>query len=69
MKRIVLAIVAMVALGFHLWHGVYSMFSTLGLDHRRYMTGIRQIAAFVATVIALANISVPVAVLTGLLHG
>jgi succinate dehydrogenase / fumarate reductase cytochrome b subunit len=62
-------IVAMVALGFHLWHGVYSMFSTLGLDHRRYMTGIRQIAAFVATVIALANISVPVAVLTGLLQG
>ena len=62
-------IVAMVALGFHLWHGVYSMFGSLGLDSARYMNGIRRIAAFLATVIALANISVPVAVLTGLLHG
>jgi succinate dehydrogenase / fumarate reductase cytochrome b subunit len=62
-------IVAMVALGFHLWHGVYSMFATLGLEHPRYMEGIRRIAAFAATIIALANISIPVAVLTGLLHG
>jgi succinate dehydrogenase / fumarate reductase, cytochrome b subunit len=62
-------IVAMVALGFHLWHGVYSMFGSLGLEHPRYMAGIRRIAAFAATVIALANISVPVAVLTGVLHG
>jgi succinate dehydrogenase / fumarate reductase cytochrome b subunit len=62
-------IIAMVALGFHLWHGVYSMFATLGLEHPRYMEGIRRIAAFAATIIALANISIPVAVLTGLLHG
>jgi succinate dehydrogenase / fumarate reductase cytochrome b subunit len=62
-------IIAMVALGFHLWHGVYSMFGTLGLEHPRYMEGIRRVAAFAATVIALANISIPVAVLTGLLHG
>jgi succinate dehydrogenase / fumarate reductase cytochrome b subunit len=62
-------IVAMVALGFHLWHGVYSMFGTLGLDSARYMAGVRRVAAFLATVIALANISVPLAVLTGLLHG
>jgi succinate dehydrogenase / fumarate reductase, cytochrome b subunit len=62
-------IVAMVALGFHLWHGVYSLFGTLGLDNARYMNSVRRLAAFFATVIALANISVPVAVLTGLLHG
>jgi succinate dehydrogenase / fumarate reductase cytochrome b subunit len=62
-------IVAMIALGFHLWHGVYSMFGSLGLDHPRYFRGIRRVAAFVATLIALANISIPVAVLTGLLHG
>jgi len=62
-------IVAMVALGFHLWHGVYSMFGSLGLDNARYMNSVRRVAAFLATVIALANISVPVAVLTGLLHG
>ena len=62
-------IVAMVALGFHLWHGVYSMFGSLGLEHPRYMQGVRRLAALVATIIALANISIPVAVLTGLLHG
>ena len=62
-------IIAMVALGFHLWHGVYSMFGTLGLEHPRYMTGVRRLAALLATLIALANISIPVAVLTGLLHG
>ena len=52
--------VAMVALGFHLWHGVYSMFGTLGLEHPGYMEGVRRIAALAATLIALANISVPV---------
>ncbi len=66
---VIVYLIAMVALGFHLWHGVYSMFGSLGLDSARYMNGIRRIAAFLATVIALANISVPVAVLTGLLHG
>ncbi len=65
----ILYIVAMVALGFHLWHGVYSMFGTLGLEHPRYTQGVRKLAALAATLIALANISIPVAVLTGLLKG
>ena len=60
---------AMIALGFHLWHGVYSMFGTLGLDHPGYIAGIKRAAALIATLIALANISIPVAVLTGLLRG
>ena len=64
-----LYIAAMIALGMHLWHGVYSMFGSLGLDNARYMNSVRRVAALLATVIALANISVPVAVLTGLLHG
>jgi len=61
-------IVAMVALGFHLWHGVYSMFGTLGLTHPRYTDSVKKLAAAAATIIALANISVPVAVLAGLVH-
>jgi succinate dehydrogenase / fumarate reductase cytochrome b subunit len=62
-------IVAMVGLGFHLWHGVYSMFGTLGLTHPFYTAKVKRIAALLATLIALANISIPVAVLTGLVHG
>jgi succinate dehydrogenase / fumarate reductase cytochrome b subunit len=62
-------IVAMIALGFHLWHGVYSMFGSLGLSHPRYTAGVKRLAALAATLIALGNISFPVAVLTGLVHG
>jgi succinate dehydrogenase / fumarate reductase cytochrome b subunit len=49
-------IVAMCALG------------TLGVSHPRYMRLVRHAAALFAAVIALGNISFPVAVLTGLLH-
>ena len=66
----ILYIIAMVSLGFHLWHGVYSMFGTLGLEHPRYTENVKKLAALAATLIALANISIPVAVLTGILqHG
>jgi succinate dehydrogenase / fumarate reductase, cytochrome b subunit len=61
-----LYVIAMVAVGFHLWHGLYSMFGSLGFSHPRYTPGLRRAAALVATLIALANISVPVAVLTGM---
>jgi succinate dehydrogenase / fumarate reductase cytochrome b subunit len=63
-----LYIVAMVGVGFHLWHGIYSMFHSLGLTHPRYTPGIRSAAALIATLVALGNISVPVAVLTGFLR-
>ncbi|MFL5302562.1 MAG: succinate dehydrogenase, partial [Anaeromyxobacteraceae bacterium] len=59
-------IVAMIGVGFHLWHGLYSMFHSVGLSHPRYTPGIRKAAALIATLVALGNISVPVAVLTGL---
>jgi succinate dehydrogenase / fumarate reductase cytochrome b subunit len=61
-------IVAMIGVGFHLWHGLYSMFHSTGLTHPRYTPGIRKAAALIATLIALGNISVPVAVLTGVLR-
>lgn len=61
-------IIAMCALGLHLWHGVYSMFGTLGCSHPRYMKVARQLAALFAAVLALGNISFPVAVLAGLIH-
>lgn len=61
-------IVGMLALGYHLWHGVWSMLQTLGMSHPRY-NGLRRGFATVFTlIIVLGNISFPVAVLTGFLR-
>ncbi len=61
-------ILAMLALGLHLYHGAWSFMQTLGLSHPRYDT-LRYAVAIVLTVVVVAgNISFPVAVLTGVLH-
>jgi succinate dehydrogenase / fumarate reductase cytochrome b subunit len=59
-------IVAMIGVGAHLAHGLYSMFHSLGFRHPRYTPGLRTAAAVVGTLIALGDISIPVAVLVGL---
>jgi succinate dehydrogenase / fumarate reductase cytochrome b subunit len=61
-------IVAMVALGFHLYHGVWSMLQTLGLSHPRYDKLRHTFATLVAVVVVAGNVSFPLAVLTGLIH-
>jgi succinate dehydrogenase / fumarate reductase, cytochrome b subunit len=59
-------ILAMLALGLHLRHGVWSMLQTLGLSHPRW-NGLRAAFATVfALVVVVGNISIPVAVLAGL---
>jgi succinate dehydrogenase / fumarate reductase cytochrome b subunit len=60
-------IVAMLALGFHLYHGVWSMFQTLGLNNNRWNNILRGVAIGTAVVVVLGNISIPIAVLTGFL--
>jgi succinate dehydrogenase / fumarate reductase cytochrome b subunit len=57
---------AMIALGFHLWHGLYSMISSLGWREPRFVPAVRSGAAIVGTIIALAFASIPIAVLAGL---
>jgi len=60
-------IVAMLALGLHLRHGVWSMLQTLGASHPRW-NNLRNGAATVFTVIVVFGfISVPLAVLAGVL--
>jgi succinate dehydrogenase / fumarate reductase cytochrome b subunit len=61
-------IVAMVALGFHLWHGLWSMLQTLGLSHPRYNRTREVAASVLAVLIAAGYISIPVSVLLGLVH-
>jgi succinate dehydrogenase / fumarate reductase cytochrome b subunit len=61
-------IVAMVALGLHLLHGLWSLFQTLGLEHP-HLNGFRRGVAVVLGVgLALAFVSIPVAVLAGLVR-
>lgn len=58
-------IVAQLCLAFHLYHGAWSLFQTLGASHPRY-NGLRKKAAVGLTaIIAIGNISIPVSVLAG----
>jgi succinate dehydrogenase / fumarate reductase cytochrome b subunit len=59
-------IVAMVLLGMHLHHGIWSMFQTLGFSHPRYTPIVKRASAWVAMLITAGFISIPIAVLTGL---
>jgi len=61
-------VLAMGALGLHMYHGFWSMLQTLGLSHPRF-NPLRHAAALVlAGVVVLGNVSIPLAVLTGLVH-
>ena len=62
-------VIGMVALGFHLRHGLYSLFSSLGAGNPAISKSVYNYAAVVATLIALANISFPLAVIAGLVRG
>ena len=61
-----LYILAMGALGMHLYHGLYSLFQTLGLNHPAYMPRIRTGAQVFGAAVAAGFMSIPVAVLAGL---
>jgi succinate dehydrogenase / fumarate reductase cytochrome b subunit len=56
----------MVLLGMHLYHGLWSMFQSAGFSHPRYTAVIRRAAAWVAIVMTAGFISIPIAVMTGL---
>jgi succinate dehydrogenase / fumarate reductase cytochrome b subunit len=60
-------IVAMILLGLHLRHGVWSMFQTLGVSHPRYIRLAHAGAWTFAALIVIGNISFPLAVLAGIL--
>jgi len=58
-------IIAMIMLCYHLYHGLWSMFQSLGFNHPVYTPWIQRLAKVVAILIAAGNISIPVAVLAG----
>jgi succinate dehydrogenase / fumarate reductase cytochrome b subunit len=59
---------AMLLLGMHLYHGLWSMFQTLGVSHPMYTPLLRRLAAVVSALIVTGNISIPIAVMTGLVR-
>jgi succinate dehydrogenase / fumarate reductase cytochrome b subunit len=59
-------IIAMLMLCMHLYHGLWSMFQSLGFSHPRYTPVLKRSAGVVAILIAAGNISIPISVQAGL---
>jgi succinate dehydrogenase / fumarate reductase cytochrome b subunit len=58
-------VVAMFALGVHLYHGAWSMFQSLGINHPRFNTARRYFAIGLAALVTVGNAIMPLAVLFG----
>ena len=61
-------IFAMLALGLHLRHGLWSMCQTLGVSHPRYIRMAHVGAWIFAAIVVIGNISFPLAVLAGIVR-
>ncbi len=60
-------VIAMGLLMMHLYHGVWSMFQTMGVNHPRYTPILRRFAQLVSIVLFVGFSSIPLAVLTGII--
>jgi succinate dehydrogenase / fumarate reductase, cytochrome b subunit len=60
-----LYIVANIALGTHLFHGIWSLFQSMGWSNPRFNKWRRQAALGIATLVVVGNVSFPIAVLAG----
>ena len=58
-------VVASVLLGFHLYHGLWSMFQSLGIDHPAIKRWRRPFAVIFSVAITVGYIAVPIAILSG----
>ena len=61
-------IVAMAFLGYHVCHGAWSMFQSVGWNHPRYMPAIQKGAVILAVVLFAGNISIPISILLGIIR-
>jgi succinate dehydrogenase / fumarate reductase cytochrome b subunit len=64
----VIYIIAMVLLGFHLSHGIWSMFQSVGFSHPRYTPMLKKFASVFSWLLVAGFISIPIAVLAGLVR-
>jgi len=63
----VLYVLAMAVLGLHLWHGIWSLFQTLGASQARYGSFGRRFATAITLVVVLGFAAVPLAIVTRLI--
>jgi succinate dehydrogenase / fumarate reductase, cytochrome b subunit len=61
-------LVAMALLMTHLYHGIWSAFQTLGMNHPRYTPWLRALAKAVAIALFLGFASIPAGVMAGIVH-
>jgi succinate dehydrogenase / fumarate reductase cytochrome b subunit len=64
----ILYIVANIALGIHLFHGTWSLFQSIGWNNPRFNQWRKSIAAGVATLIVVGNVSFPIMTLAGVIE-
>jgi succinate dehydrogenase / fumarate reductase cytochrome b subunit len=58
--------VANILLATHLYHGVWSMFQSVGVNHPKYTPKLKLIAKLYGIIIGVGNVSMPLAVLAGI---
>ncbi|MEZ4832923.1 MAG: succinate dehydrogenase cytochrome b subunit [Caldilineaceae bacterium] len=63
---VIVYLLALVALAFHLFHGTWSMFQTLGLNNRKYDRALRGLALALALIVPIGFAIVPLSVVFGL---
>jgi len=61
-------IVSMLCLGFHMYHGFWSMFQSLGLNHPKTNQTLRTLAILITGIVVIGNIAMPLAVLAGIIR-
>jgi len=59
-------VVSVCMLGLHLYHGVWSMFQSVGINHPRYTPMLKKFAVYSSILLVLGFISIPIAVATGI---
>lgn len=63
----VVYIAAMIMLGLHLRHGIWSMFQSIGISHPVHTQRLKTLAAVAAVAIVVGYISIPLAILAGVI--
>lgn len=64
----ILYVVANIALGIHLFHGTWSLFQSIGWNNPKFNQWRKGLAAGVATLIVVGNVSFPIMVLAGVIE-
>jgi succinate dehydrogenase / fumarate reductase cytochrome b subunit len=56
---------SMILLGFHIRHGAWSMFQSVGINHPRHTPILKKSAAVLAIIIVAGYVSIPVSIMLG----